>query len=644
MRNMFRGGGRQMQGYVNKPKHTKATFARILSYLKPFKVKLIIVTLFIIITAGANIAGTYMLEPIVDNALQVVNPSCDTYAYFAKMLMLMSVIYIIGSICNYIYQLLMLNISNGILRNIRFELFKNMERLPIEYFDKRTHGEIMSTYVNDVGSMRELVARALPSFIQSGCMIVGFFIAMIALNWMLLIICIVQTVANILTIKFIGTKSRVNYKKQQKALAMVNSQIEEIMEGQKVVKVFNHEARAREQFEVVNNQLRECGTKANVYATVLMPIMGNLAHIFYAIIVTLGVLMLYNATNGLFYMGPLYVSISIGGLVTFLEFSRRFSMPITNLSQQFNSIFHALAGAERVFTLLDEKAEVDDGSVTLVNADYVGDSLVESDTRTGIWAWRIREKDNSIKYVKVEGDVVIENVTFAYEKDKTVLDNISLYAFKGQKIALVGSTGAGKTTITNLLTRFYDISQGTITVDGIDIKDIAKSDLRRSLAMVLQDTHLFTGTVMENIRYGRLSATDEQCINAAKLANADFFISHLPLGYNTMLTADGDNLSQGQRQLLNIARAAVADPPILILDEATSSIDTRTEKLIEKGTDKLMQGRTVFLIAHRLSTVRNADAILVMEQGKNIERGNHQSLLAQRGKYYELYTEKAELD
>ncbi|MBQ8181291.1 MAG: ABC transporter ATP-binding protein, partial [Ruminococcus sp.] len=521
------------------------------------------------------------------------------------------------------------------LMRIRNDLFSKMEMLPIRYFDKHTHGELMSLYTNDTDVIREMLSNSVAHFISSAITIVGVFTAMLIYSWQLTIIVVVMFFIIIRVIGFIGSRSGKGFIAQQKAIGDVNGYIEEMIDGQKVVKVFTHEDEAVAEFDKLNEQLCSVSTRAHTFANILMPIMNNLSYLHYAATAIAGGIMVVKGIGNL----------TVGTVVSYLQFTRQFSQPITQISQQMNAVLTALAGAERIFRVIDEEPEADDGYVTLVSADIAPDgTITESDKRTGKWAWRHPHKaDGTVTYTEVRGKVEFDDVVFGYEPEKTVLNGISLYAKPGQKIAFVGSTGAGKTTITNLVNRFYDVPDGKIRYDGININKIRKRDLRRSQSIVLQDTHLFTGTVMDNIRYGKLDATDEEVYAAAKLANADHFIRHLENGYNTMLTADGGNLSQGQRQLLSIARAAVADPPVLILDEATSSIDTRTEALIEKGMDSLMEGRTVFVIAHRLSTVRNSHAIMVLEQGKIIERGNHNELIDLRGKYFQLYTGMFEL-
>ena len=629
-------------GPVQKPKNAFGAFKRILSYMAEYKLLLILVVIFIICSSLANVIGTSFLQKIIDNYLTPLikdSGNAELYKGFIAVLGQMLLIYVIGALCTFGYARIMLNISTKTLFKIRTDLFTHMESLPIKYFDTHTHGELMSRYTNDIDTIREMLSNAVASFISSAVTIIGVFVMMIYYSWQLTLVSIGMLFVILFLTGKIGGKSGKYFKEQQKALGAVNGYIEEMIDGQKVVKVFVHEEQAKDEFKKLNDELCEAATNANTFANILGPINNNLGHIQYALTAVVGgilAIMNVHSFSGL---------ITVGTVVAFLQYTRNFSMPISQVSQLFNSVLSALAGAERIFSMIDEPSEVDDGYVTLVNAKEAPDgTLTECAERTGVWAWKHPHKaDGTITYTKVQGRVEFDDVTFGYEENKTVLNGISLYAKPGQKIAFVGSTGAGKTTITNLINRFYDVPDGKIRYDGININKIKKDDLRRSLSMVLQDTHLFTGTVMDNIRYGKLDATDEEVIKAAKLANADSFIRHLPEGYDTMLYSDGANLSQGQRQLLAIARAAVADPPVLILDEATSSIDTRTEALIEKGMDSLMEGRTVFVIAHRLSTVRNSDAIMVLEHGNIIERGNHDALIADHGKYYQLYTGMFEL-
>ncbi len=618
----------------SRPQNAGKTLKRIFQYMSQYKFRLVLILAGIAISSLAQIAGTAYLKKVVDGYLAPLLKQYDSGLFqgFLKTLLIMAGIYLTGVISTYVYSRIMLSVATGTLYRIRTDLFRKMESLPVKYFDTHTHGDIMSRYTNDTDTLRELFSNTVANFIASAISVTGVFIMMLYLSWQLTILVVLMVIFMIWIIKTIGKKSGARFKEQQKYLGEVNGYIEEMFEGQRVVKVFCYERESKENFDKINNQLCEASTKANGSASVLMPIMGNLSHVLYAITAIFG--------------GILSLSghLTIGAVVAFLQYTRNFSMPITQMSQQFNSILAALAGAERIFNMIDEEPEVDDGYVTLVNArEEQGGKLTETSDKTGIWAWKHPHKDGTTSLTRVKGEVEFDNVTFGYNEEKTVLNGVSLYAKVGQKIAFVGSTGAGKTTITNLINRFYDVPDGKIRYDGININKIKKDDLRRSLAMVLQDSHLFTGTVMENIRYGRPDASNEEIVAAAKLANAHSFIKHLPKGYDTLLTADGANLSQGQRQLLTIARAAVADPPVLILDEATSSIDTRTEALIEKGMDRLMDGRTVFVIAHRLSTVRNSHAIMVLENGRIIERGNHDNLIGQRGKYYQLYTGMFEL-
>ena len=626
---------------MKKPKDGKKTLFRILHYLEEYRFQLVLVALLVIVSSGAGVVGTYFLKPIIDNDIApwIGNANPDLSGLLHSIILL-AAIYAAGALCTYAYNRIMVNIAANSLYKMRMDMFTHMQTLPIRYFDSRTHGEIMSRYTNDIDTLRNMMSQSVPQLISSGITVVGVFVMMLVLSIPLTILVVLMMLTIFGVIKLVGGKSALYYRNQQKAIGAVNGYIEEMIEGQKVVKVFCHEEESKQRFDVINGALCDAAGKANTFASILMPIMNNLSYIHYALTAIIGAtltILTGQREMGIFALG-------LGALVSFLQYTRSFAQPITQVSQQFNVILNALAGAERIFALLDEKPEVDDGYVTLVNAKEKPDGTFEETAqRTGHWAWKHPHHDGTLTYVPLRGAVTFEDVEFGYEPGKVVLNGISLYAEPGQKIAFVGSTGAGKTTITNLINRFYDVPDGKIRYDGININKIKKADLRRSLSMVLQDTHLFTGTVMENIRYGRLDATDEEVIAAAKLANAHWFISHLPDGYDTMLTGDGANLSQGQRQLLAIARAAVADPPVLILDEATSSIDTRTEALIEKGMDQLMEGRTVFVIAHRLSTVRNSHAIMVLEHGEIIERGSHEELIAKKGRYYQLYTGMFEL-
>ncbi len=631
---MKRGGpgGHRFQ----KPKNVKKTVLRLFGYLSKRKWLLILVVVMVLLSTLGMVSASYFIRVIVDDYLQpmlTAGPENADFGPLIHMLLRMAVLFALSAAASYGYARIMLILSQSTVNIIRRDLFDAMQDLPISYFDTHTHGELMSRYTNDVDTVRNFLSMGFVQTISSLVSVVATFGMMLFLSFRLTVLMLVAIAVMLVIIKKMGGKSSRYFRAQQKALGAANGFIEETIEGQKVVKVFNHEQKSIEAFSALNDELQNAATSANTYASALMPIMGNFSHVVYAAIA---------AAGGVFVIGN---TLSVGTVLSFLQYTRSFTQPLTNLSQQFNNILSALAGAERIFDVIDQKPETDDGYVTLVNAKYTENGeLIECPEHTGLWAWKHKHTaDGSVTYKKLEGDVEFEHVTFSYDGKKTVLNDISLYAKPGQKIAFVGSTGAGKTTITNLLNRFYEIQDGKIRYDGINIQKIKKADLRRSLAMVLQDTHLFTGTVEDNIRYGNLDATHEQIVEAAKLANADDFITRLPQGYDTVITGDGANLSQGQRQLLAIARAAVADPPVLVLDEATSSIDTRTEHLIEQGMDKLMQGRTVFVIAHRLSTVRNADAIMVLEHGEIIERGDHDDLLRQKGKYYQLYTGQFEL-
>lgn len=621
---------------TEKPKNTKATVKRLIQYIGKQKKLLVGMIIFVILSSVAMVAVSVFIQPIVDKLLiPAVGKgfSFELFKPMKKSFIIMASIFTVALVASYGKAKCSVYLTQRTLNTLRRDLFNSVSDFPISFFDSVPNGEIMSRFTNDVESLRAFLSQGLSQLISSAITIVGSFCIMLYYSPLLTVLVVVMVLFMIFIVTKLGKKSSFYFKKQQQNIGVVNGFIEETIEGQKVVKVFNHEEKIKERFGEINENLRKASTGANTFASILFPLMGNLSHINYAITAALGGVL---AIKG---------ALTAGGIVAFLTNSKNFSQPITNLSQQFNNAIMAIAGAERIFEYLDGKPEADEGYVTLVNAkENENGELTEVPEHTGIWAWKhTHTADGSVTYTKLRGDVVFENVSFSYDGKKTVLNDISLYAKAGQKIAFVGSTGAGKTTITNLINRFYEINEGKIRYDGINIKKIKKDDLRRSLGMVLQDTHLFTGTIEDNIRYGKLDATKEEIVNAAKLANAHEFIMALPDGYDTVLTSDGVNLSQGQRQLLSIARAAVADPPVLILDEATSSIDTRTEKLIEQGMDKLMADRTVFVIAHRLSTVRNAKAIMVLEHGEIIERGNHEQLLEQKGRYYQLYTGQFEL-
>lgn len=615
---------------VNK----QVTLKRVLAYvIKNYKWRFMAVFVLILIAALCMVRFSLFMQTLIDSyvtpLLAAKNPDFSGLAHAIFQLIIIG---IIGVASTYTYNRLMVYVGQGTMRRIRIDLFTHMESLPIKYFDTHAHGDIMSIYTNDVDTLRQLIGQSIPQVVNSSFSILTTFVSMLVLNVPLSAMSVFMVIVLLYVARKIAAQSSKYFHDQQNDLGRVNGFIEEMMDGQKVVKVFNHEERAKEDFRKLNQELRESATNANIFANILMPVSANIGHFSYVLCAMLGAVL---ALNG-------YAGLTLGTLVSFLALNRGFTNPITQISQQLNSVVMAMAGADRVFQLLDAESELDEGYVELVNAkEGAAGNLQEVKESTGTWAWKHPHEDGTVTYHKQEGRVTFTDVTFGYNDDKMVLHDINLFAEPGQKIAFVGSTGAGKTTITNLINRFYDIQEGKIHYDGINIRKIKKADLRRSLGIVLQDTHLFTGTVMDNIRYGRLNASDEECIEAAKLANAHDFIKRLPEGYNTILTGDGSNLSQGQRQLLAIARAAVANPPALILDEATSSIDTRTEVHVQEGMDALMKGRTTFVIAHRLSTVRNADCIMVLEQGRIIERGNHDELIAQKARYYQLYTGNA---
>ena len=624
-------GGRGPKDPRPKVENPGKLFMRLLAYImKNYAVHCILVVICIFITVLASVQGTWFMQTLIDGyILPLIGQADPDFSGLLHAIMRVAIFYLIGALASYIYTRIMVNVSQGTLKNLRDDMFTHMEELPIRYFDTHYHGDIMSTYTNDIDTLRQMISQSMPQFLNSIITIVSVFVSMLLLNVPLTIVTLLMIGVTLFATKKIGALSAKYFIAQQKDIATVNGYIEEMMNGQKVVKVFTHEEESIENFNRLNDQLFHSADNANKFGNILMPVNAQIGNISYVLCALVGGVLALNGVGGF----------TLGKLASFLTYNKSFSQPVNQLSMQLNNIVMALAGSERIFKLLDEEPEVDNGYVTLVRARKENGQIVESKARTGMWAWKhTHQADGSVDYIELKGDVVFDDVNFGYNPDKIVLHNVDLYATPGQKIAFVGSTGAGKTTITNLINRFYDIQDGKIRYDGININKIKKDDLRHSLGIVLQDTHLFTATVMENIRYGKLDATDEEVIAAAKLANADTFIHQLPDGYNTLLTGDGANLSQGQRQLLAIARAAIADPPVLILDEATSSIDTRTEKIVQDGMDKLMAGRTTFVIAHRLSTVKNSDCIIVLEQGRVIERGNHDKLMEEKGKYYQLYT------
>ena len=630
-----RGMGRGPRGMGPRPKISKDTPKRLFGYLMNYKFRFLLVLICILISSLTSVASSLYLQTLIDDHITPLLLEAEpVFGGLLKSLAIMACIYLLGMICSLSYNLIMVQISQGILKDVRDKMFEHMQTLPIKYFDTHTHGDIMSHYTNDTDTLRQMISQSIPQTFSSLITVVSVFFAMLSVNVWLTVLVIVCIFGVLKISKFVMGKSSTFFIQQQKSLGNLNGYIEEMINGQKVVKVFCHEDIAKKDFNEKNDELCHNAASANTFANIMGPITNNLGHLQYVLVAIVGGAMAVNGVSGL----------TLGAIASFLQLTKSFNMPVSQISQQLNMVIMAMAGAERIFNLMDEKPETDEGNVTLVNIIYKNGNIEEVDYHTEHWAWKVPQEDGGFHYEELKGEVRFYDVDFGYTEEKMVLHDITLYAEPGQKVAFVGATGAGKTTITNLINRFYDIADGRIRYDGININQIKKADLRHSLGIVLQDVNLFTGTVMENIRYGNLHATDEECIAAAKLANAHGFISRLPQGYDTVLSGDGSGLSQGQRQLISIARAAVADPPVMILDEATSSIDTRTEAIVQKGMDGLMLGRTVFVIAHRLSTVQNSNVIMVLENGRIIERGPHDDLIAKKGKYYQLYTGAFELE
>ena len=640
-RPMRRGG--PLQGKIDLKKINPQILKRLLGYLKPYRLPLAFVVFFIIISGLTGAVSSLFLKILIDDYITpLLNVATPVFTPLLKIIGIMAFVYCAGAVATLFYNRIMATVAQGVLKNIRDEMFAHMQTLPVRFFDRHSHGDVMSYYTNDTDTLRQMITMSLPQMVSTAITLTSVFFAMLFLSFWLTVFVLFFVGASVFIMRYLVGKSGTYFVRQQYSLGDINGYIEEMVSGLKVVKVFNHEPQVQEAFNKKNEALCHDSTEANKYANILMPVMHNLGYVLYVLVAFVGGLLAISSVTNLSLAGA--GLLSLGAIASFLQLSRNFINPLAHVTQQLNSIIMALAGAERIFSLLDEASEEDHGTVTLVNARKENGTIIETAERAELWAWKVPEPGGKLCYTELKGGVNLNDVDFGYNEGDLVLHNITLYAEPGQKVAFVGATGAGKTTITNLINRFYDIADGKIRYDGININKIKKHDLRRSLGMVLQDVHLFTGTVMENIRYGRLNATDEDCIEAAKLAHADSFIRMLPQGYNTVLKGDGNSLSQGQKQLISIARAAVADPPVMILDEATSSIDTRTEAIVQKGMDSLMQGRTVFVIAHRLSTVQNADVIMVLDEGRIIERGSHEKLIAEQGRYYQLQTGAFELE